>query len=368
MRGDVTNQALLLTTLTPNDFVPTDHPIRAIKAIVDAALQELSPLFTEMYARVGRPSVPPEHLLKSCLLIALYSIRSERQFCERLHYDLLVKWFLDLNISDPAFDASTFSKNKARLLEHEVARRFFEAVLAAAQRRRLLSADQFTADGTLLEAWAALKSVQPRDGGGGPPEAGGRNPSVDFHGEQRVNATHASTTDPEARLARKGTGKEARLCFAGHVLMENRSGLVVDVLVTEATGTAERDAAVEMLDHLPGQRRVTLGADKGYDARDFIAACREMRVTPHIARRKRSTLDGRTTHHAGYAVSQRVRKRVEEVFGWMKTVGGGRQLRYKGVARNHLWAELTPTAYNPVRMATLAVTRRQTEGGVCPTA
>ena len=358
MRGDATQQAIMLSAVTPDALVPADHPIRAIKPMVDRALTALSPPFTAMYAKVGRPSIPPEHLLKGLLLIALYSIRSERQFCERLQYDLLFKWFLDLNIEDPAFDASTFSKNKERLLEHKVARQFFAAVLTEARRRKLLSADHCTVDGTLLEAWASLKSVRPRDGGDRP-RPSGKNATVDYRGERRRNETHASTTDQEARLARKGEGKETRLCYAGHVLMENRHGLVVDVALTQATGRAEREAALQMLGRRKGRRRVTVGADKGYDTRDFTAGCRALGVTPHVAQyaktpKRHSAIDGRVTRHRGYPVSQRVRKRVEEIFGWLKTVGGGRKLRYRGLARNQLWAELTATAYNLVRMARIA--------------
>lgn len=357
MRGDVNRQVTMLTAITPDQKVPKDHPIRAIKPIVDRALQKLSPTFNAMYAKVGRPSIPPEHLLKGCLLIALYSIRSERQFCERLEYDLLFKWFLDLNIEDPAFDASTFSKNKERLLEHDVARQFFVAVREEARRRRLLSAEHFTVDGTLLEAWASLKSVQSR-AGGDPPVRGGKNPNVDYRGQRRRNETHASTTDPEARLARKGGRKEAKLCYAGHVLTENRNGLVVDVAVTEARGRAEGKAALEMLGRQKRGRRRTVGADKGYDSRDFVTGCRALGVTPQVAKhsnKRRSAIDGRVTRHEGYGVSQRKRKRVEEIFGWIKTVAGGRKLRYLGVARNQLWAELTAAAYNLVRMARIAL-------------
>jgi transposase len=356
MRGKADTQATMLSLVTPDQLVPEDHPIRQIKPMVDNALRELSPTFTKMYAKTGRPSIPPEHLLKACLLIALYSVRSERQFCERLQYDLLFKWFLDLNITDPAFDASTFSKNKERLLEHEIARAFLGTVLGEARRRRLLSEDHFTVDGTLLEAWASLKSFRPKDGEGTTPTTGEKNPSVDFHGEKRKNDTHQSTTDPEALLAKKGPGKEAKLCFTGHVLMENRNGLVVDVGLTQATGTAERDAALDMLGQVPGSRRVTVGADKGYDTVNFVTSCRSIKVTPHVARRQTSIVDGRTTRHTGYHVSQRIRKRVEEIFGWVKTVGGGRKLRYKGVERNNMWGELTAAAYNLLRMAKLALT------------
>jgi transposase/IS5 family transposase len=365
MRGEDTRQEWMLLGLAANDLVPTDHPLRQMKPIVERALAAVSPTFATMYAPKGRKSIPPEHLLKASLLIALYSIRSERQFCERLQYDLLFKWFLDLNIADRAFDASTFSKNRKRLLEHAVSAAFFDAVLDEARLQDLLSDDHFTVDGTLLESWASLKSFRPRPQTGEPPRdppdppvADSRDPLVDFHGQKRRNQTHVSTTDPEARLARKGKGKEAKLCLMGHALMENRHGLVVDVLITQATGTAEREAALVMLDRRPVRsHRVTLGADKNYDTREFVAACRARKVTPHVAQNsssRRSAIDERTTHHAGYGISQRVRKRVEEIFGWTKTVGGGRKLRYVGVARNQFWADLTATAFNLVRMATLA--------------
>jgi transposase len=355
MRGKNENQIVMLSSLTPDQLVPQDHPIRKIKPIVDHALNELSPIFNQMYAEIGRPSIPPEHLLKACLLIALYSIRSERQFCERLRYDLLFKWFLDLNIMDESFNYSVFSKNKARLLEHQVARELLGKVIEEARHRHLISEDHFTVDGTLLETWASLKSFHPKDEGK-PPSEGGKNPSVDFRGQQRTNDTHESTTDSEARLAKKGSGKEAKLSFAGHVLMENRNGLVVDVTLTQATGTAERDAALTMLGHVPGSHRITLGADKNYDTEDFVTLCRDRNVTPHVACRQSTILDRRTTRHVGYQTSQRIRKRVEEIFGWIKTVGEGRKLRYKGIARNRLWMELTVAAYNLVRMAKLALT------------
>jgi transposase len=348
----------MLLAVTPEDLVPVDHPIRRIREIADAALTELSATFTAMYAPNGRHSVPPEHLLKGTLLMALYSMRSERQFCERLQYDLLFKWFLGLNISDRAFDHATFSKNRERLLKHAVAEQFLAAVTQEAQRRQLISDDHFTVDGTLLQAWASLKSVGPRDAGDPPAQGGGRNPDVDFRGQQRTNDTHVSRTDPEARLARKGKGQETRLCYAGHVLMENRHGLILDVHVTQATGTAERDAALVMLDRRrTAGRRATLGADKGYDTRAFVRALRERQVTPHVTQNtsgRRSAIDGRTTRHAGYAVSQRIRKRVEECFGWIKTTGNGRKLRYIGRAKNQLWATFTAAAYNLVRMANIA--------------
>jgi len=356
MRGDATQQLEMLSPVTPETLVPKGHPIRDIRAIVDGALSELSPVFDAMYAKVGRPSIPPEHLLKAQLLQVFYSIRSERQLCERLQYDLLFKWFVGLNILDPVFDHSTFSKNRDRLMEHDVAGRFFEAVRSEARRRHLLSSEHFTVDGTLLEAWASLKSVQPRDGDGGPPPIG-KNPDVDFRGQRRTNDTHASTTDPEARLARKGNGKETKLAYAGHVLMENRHGLIVDIALTQADGHAERRAALDMLDRQERPHRVTLGADKGYDTADFIAGCRERGVTPHVAQHttnRSSRIDERVTRHSGYAVSQRVRKRVEEIFGWIKTIGGGRKLRYIGLARNTLWATLAGAAFNLIRMATIA--------------
>jgi len=357
VRGDAERQANMLLAVTPDAFIPDDHPIRRIKPIVERVLARLSPLFDTMYAEGGRPSIPPEHLLKGNLLIALYSIRSERQFCERLRYDLLFKWFLDLNISDEPFDASSFSKNRERLLAHEVSRAFFAEVVAEARRRRLLSAEHFTVDGTLLEAWASLKSYRPRDGQDRP-GGGGRNPEVDFRGRRRSRETHVSTSDPQALLFKKGASQAAKLSYMAHLLTENRHGLVVDVELTQATGYGEREAALRMLERRGGGR-ATLGADRGYDTRDFVARLRARGVTPHVARNtsgRRSAIDGRTTRHPGYARSQRRRKRVEEVFGWMKTVGGGRKLRYAGLARNRLWLEFTAAAYNLVRMARLEVT------------
>jgi len=356
MRGDRDHQAEMLLAATIDEFVPATHPIRRIKPIVESALTRLSPRFDEMYAERGRPSIPPEHLLKASPLIALFSVRSERQFCERLHYDLLFKWFLDLNLGDASFDPSTFSKNRGRLLEHEVADAFFAEVVAEAKHRRLLSPDHFTVDGTLLEAWASLKSYRPRDehddrGAG----TGGRNPDVNFRGQRRKRDTHASRTDPEAQLSTKGSGQAAKLSYMGHVLTENRNGLIVGVELTEADGFAERKAALRLLDRCVSGR-ATLGADRGYDTEDFVAECRQRKVTPHVAQHtsgRRSAIDGRTTRHAGYAVSQRRRKRVEEVFGWKKTVGGLRKLRYIGRARNALCFTLSAAAYNLVRIAKL---------------
>jgi transposase len=360
MRGDADHQAEMFSVVTPDRLVPSDHPIRRIKPIAEAVLQRLSPLFNKMYAEHGRPSIPPEHLLKASLLIALFSVRSERQFCERLQYDLLFKWFLDLNVADAAFNASTFSKNRKRLLEHEIADAFFAEVVAEAKRRHLLSSEHFTVDGTLLEAWASLKSYRPRDEDddkrGGP---GGRNPWLDFRGQRRRRDTHSSRTDPEAQLYTKGSGQAAKLSYIGHLLTENRNGLVVGVALTEANGTAEREAALALLDRCVSGR-ATLGADRGYDTQDFVKECRRRRVTPHVARNdkgRRSAIDGRTTRHPGYAVSLRLRKRVEEIFGWGKTVGGLRKLRYIGLARNDLSFQLTTAAYNLLRIAKLDAAR-----------
>ena len=371
MRGTIMRQVTFLT-LTPEQLIPPDHPIRRVKPLVDTALAQLSPVFDAMYAESGRPSIPPEHLLKACLLMAFYSIRSERQFCERLHYDLLFKWFLDLNVEDPAFDQSSFAKNRERLLEHEVSRQFFEAVLQLARQQHLLSSQHFTVDGTLLESWASLKSFKPRGPNQGgarkpmrgrrrkPPSGSGSNPEVNFHGEKRSNLTHVSSTDPEARLAKKGPGREAKLSFAGHLLMENRHGLAVEVLVTPAMGTAEREAAVTMVKNLRRRhrrRRLTLGADKAFDTADFVEDLRDLHVTPHVAqnitKQRGSRIDGRTVRQAGYAISQRVRKRIEEIFGWLKAIAGGRKLRYRGVRRNQLWAEMATAAFNLVRIGNL---------------
>ena len=360
MRGSSSQQVPMLSTLTPEELVPTDHPLRRIKVIVDRALGELSPVFDAMYASNGRASIPPERLLKGCLLIALYSIRSERQLCEQLQYNLLFKWFMDMDVETPAFNATSFTKNRDRLLSHEVAPRFFQAVLTQAKAARLISAEHFTVDGTLLEAWASLKSFQPRDAADHRPRGGSggtRNPDVDFRGTPRRNDTHVSTTDPDARLFTKGVHQTAKLCYSGNVLMENRHGLVVDVLVAPADGRAERETALRMLQRHRSGRRRTVAADKAYDTHDFVSGCRALRVTPQVARNitayRGSHIDDRSAAQPGYVVGQRVRKRVEEIFGWVKTVGGGRKLRYVGVQRIQLWAELTTTAYNLVRMSKL---------------
>ena len=356
MRGSSERQLAMLTSLSPEDLIPSDHPIRRIRKIVDVVLAELDGEFDQMYATRGRASVPPEALLKATILMALYSMRSERAFCERLNYDLLFKWFLDLPIDAKAFDATTFSKNRQRLLSHEIADRFFAAVVNQAKLRRYTSSEHFSVDGTLLEAWASHKSFKPKDGPAEPPPAG-RNTEVQWHGEKRSNDTHVSTTDPEARLARKSNATAAKLCYTGHLLMENRNALIVDAELTQATGYAERDTAVEMLGRLPARkRRRTVAADKAYDTKGFVAAVRELGVTPHVAQNttnRRSAIDGRTTRHDGHLVSQRIRKRVEEPFGWIKTIGGGRKLRYKGQQRNRAWFLIDVAVYNLIRIAAL---------------
>jgi transposase len=356
MRGDVTKQASMLSLVGPEQRVPKDHPIRRIKGLADAELVRLSPVFEEMYGGMGRPSIPPETLLKSCLLIALFSVRSERQFCERLDYDLMFRYFLDMNLDDESFDASTFAKNKERLLKADVARLFFEGVVRQAREARLMSTDHFTVDGTLIEAWASLKSFRRKDK---PPSDGGPDDQgmVDFRGERRSNATHESPTDPEAKLLRKSKGKESKLCFGGHALMENRHGLCVDLRVSSAL-EPEPEAARQMLTR-QAQKRVrptTLGADKGYHTKGFVACLRARNIVPHIAQIKgRYTpgLDARTTRHASYAVSQRKRKRVEEIFGWMKSYGGLRKTMFRGVRRVQLHAWLVGAAYNLLRISRL---------------
>jgi len=319
---------------------------------VNEALADLEGAFAPLYAQVGRPSIPPEKLLRAMLLQAFYSIRSERQLMERLETDLLFRWFVGLGIDDPAWDHSTFSKNRDRLLEGDITARFLSALLAQPRVKRLLSTEHFSVDGTLIEAWASMKSFRPKDSSDEPPSDGGRNAQVNFRGETRSNATHASTTDPDARLYRKGRGKEAKLCFMGHALMENRSGLLVGTCLTRADGHAERVAALALIEpHADRPRPITLGTDKGYDAEDFVNELRSMRVTPHVAQNtsgRRSAIDGRTTRHAGYRVSQRIRKRIEEAFGWIKTVAGQEKTRFTGVERVGLAFTFAAAAYNLV--------------------
>jgi transposase len=356
MRGKPEQQLAMLTSLSTEDLIPKDHPIRRIRGVVDKVLGDLDGEFSAMYSRIGRPSVPPEQLLKATVLMALYSVRSERAFCERLNYDLLFKWFLDLPIDARAFDPTTFTKNRDRLLSHEIADRFFAAVVRQAKLRRYLSSDHFSVDGTRLEAWASHKSFKPRDGSG-PDTPPGRNAEADFRGRPRSNQTHESTTDPEALLARKSHSTAARLCYAGHLLMEHRNALIVDIELTQADGYAERNAALQMLSRLPRrQRRRTVAADKAYDTAGFVADCRDLGVTPHVAQNttnRRSAIDGRTIRHPGHRISQRIRARIEEPFGWVKTVGGGRKLRYLGRQRNRAWFLFAGATYNLIRIAAL---------------
>jgi transposase len=349
-------QLAMFTMVSTEELIPVDHPIRAIRRVVDEVLAELDGEFDAMYSVVGRPSVPPEALLKASVLMALYSMRSERAFCERLNYDMLFKWFLDLPIEARAFNASTFAKNRERLLGHEIADKFFAAVVRQAKLRRFVSSEHFSVDGTLLEAWASHKSFKPNDAPPDPPAAG-RNTEVSFHGQRRSNETHTSSTDPEARLARKSNATAAKLSYAGHLLMENRNALLVDMELTAATGYAERETAIELLSRLPAtDKRRTVAGDKGYDTAGFVAEVRELGFTPHVAQNtsnRNSAIDGRTTRHVGHQVSQRIRKRIEEPFGWIKTVGGGRKLRYIGRARNRAWFLMTGAVYNLIRITAL---------------
>ena len=361
MRGTQDGQASMLALFSIEARIPSDHPLRRIKAMADQELSGLSEVFDRMYSKVGRPSVAPEKILKSLLLMALYSVRSERQFCEQLGYNLLFRWFLDMELEEESFDATVFSKNRERLLAHEVGRLFFEAVVGQARGAGLMSDDHFTVDGTMIEAWASLKSFRPkgddRSGDQGPGDAGNR--WVDFHGEKRSNQTHESTTDPDSRLMRKGRGKEAKLCYGAHALMENRNGLLVDFEISQATGSAEREAAERLLKRQRRKkvRMKSLGADKGYDTQDFVGFLRRRKILPHVAanteRKGGSAIDGRTTRHKSYTLSQRIRKRVEEIFGWMKTVGGFRKTRFRGTNRTQLAAWWVGAAYNLIRMAKL---------------
>jgi transposase len=359
MRGADDRTGSLFSYVDLEARVRPDHPLRAIRVIVNAALAALAGEFAVLYARIGRPSIAPEKLLRAMLLQAFYSIRSERQLMERLEFDLLFRWFVGLGIDDPAWDHSTFSKNRDRLLEGDIATKFLAAVLAQPRIKKLLSTEHFSVDGTLIEAWASMKSFTPRDGSGEPPEGGGRNAEADFRGDKRSNETHASTTDPDARLYRKGPGKEAKLCFIGHGLMENRSGLLVDACLTGADGHAERVAALAMIeDHADRPHAVTLGADRGFDAADFVNELRSMNVRPHVAqnlarRYGRSAIDARTTRHPGYTTSQRVRKRIEEAFGWIKIVGGQARTKFRGIDRVGWAFTFAAAAYNLIRIPKL---------------
>jgi transposase len=356
MRGADNEQSSMFSYISAERRVPEDHPLRAIRAMADTALKALDQRFAGMYAALGRPSIAPERLLRALLLQVLYTVRSERLLMEQLDYNFLFRWFVGLSIDDPVWDVTVFTKNRDRLLKGEVAEAFFTAVLAQAHQRGLLSDEHFTVDGTLIEACAGQKSFKRIDGNGGqtsPHDDDPGNPTVDFHGEQRTNDTHQSTTDPQALLARKGKGKESKLSYAAHVLMENRHGLVVNSCVTQATGRAEPEAALAMVEEIPGWQRVTLGADKGYDRKELVQEMREHRVTPHFARKQTSIIDQRTTRHPGYALSQRKRKRVEEIFGWLKTVGGLRKTRHRGVALVGWMFSFALAAYNLVRMRNL---------------
>ena len=359
MRGHDERSDFLFSYVAPEHRVPKDHPLRTVRELTDAALERLSPRFAKLYSDIGRPSIPPEQLLRALVLQVLYSVRSERLLIEQLDYNLLFRWFVGLGMDEPMWNHSTFSKNRDRLLAGDIAQAFFAEVLVEAKDRRLLSDDHFTVDGTLLEAWASHKSVRPKDDPPAGPSDDPRNPTVNFRGERRTNATHQSTTDPDARLAKKGPGQPAKLAYHGHVCMENRHGLVVDTMVTAADGYAEVDAALVMAERLPGGR-VTIGMDKYYDQRRLITGLREMAITTHVAqwpttRNRRSGIDGRTTGARGYAVSQRKRKLVEEVFGWMKTIGLLRKLRHRGGLKVGWIFTFTAATYNLVRLRTLVL-------------
>ena len=357
MRGEDLQQHELFSYGSLEDRIPGHHPLRPIRTMVDEALKDLSARFDEIYPEEGRKSIPPERLLRALLLQMLYSIRSERMLMEQMEYNLLFRWFVGLSADEPVWHPTVFTKNRDRLLEGVVAEEFFSLVVEQARRQKLLSDEHFTVDGTLIEAWAGQKSFQVKKSGtGNPPVAGGSNPDVNWRQEKRCNQTHASRTDPEARLYKKSWGSEAKLGYLGHVITENRNGLVVDVRLTQATGTAERDAAAEMLTYKPRSARITLGADRGYDTKGFVAAMRDLGVTPHVAQNtsgRSSAVDERTTRHNGYAISQRKRKRVEEVFGWLKTVALQRKTKFRGRERVGWMFTLAATAYNLVRMRNL---------------
>ncbi|MCW5979616.1 MAG: IS5 family transposase [Bryobacteraceae bacterium] len=357
MRGNDRHQSAMFSYLSPEQRVRQDHPLRAIRTLADQALQQMSPRFDEMYSKIGRPSVPPEMLLRAQLLQMLYSIRSERLLMEEIDYSVLFRWFIGLHLDEEVWDVTVFTKNRDRLLAGDVAREFLAAVVSQAETNRLTSDEHFTVDGTLIEAWASLKSFQPKDRQDAPPPDDPGNPTVNFHGQKRSNETHESTTDPDAKLARKGNGKEAKLSYSGNLLVENRNGLIVGAELLEANGTAERDAALTMIEEVPGDHRVTVGADKGYDTADFVSECRNLNATPHVAqndkRRGGSAIDARTTRHPGYEVSQRKRKRIEESFGWLKTIALVRKVRHRGIHKVGWIFTFAAAAYNLVRMRKL---------------
>jgi transposase len=359
MRGEDQRSEGLFSYVRLDTRIPADHPLRAIRALADEALTGLSRDFDRLYARDGRPSIAPERLLRALLLQAFYTVRSERQLMEQLDYNLLFRWFVGLAADDPVWNATVFCKNRDRLLDGDIAAKFFASVLNLPQVRKLLSSEHFSVDGTLIEAWASMKSFVPKDGGDPPSGkgqgSGGRNAERSFHGEKRKNDTHFSTTDPDARLFRKGSGKEAKLCHMGHLMTENRNGLIVDARLTEANGTAERATALDMIEDnaRPGS---TVGGDKNYDTADFVAGCRERGCTPHVSQNntnRRSAIDARTTRHPGYRISTIKRKRIEEPFGWMKTVGGLRKTRHRGRGLVEWFFVLTAVAYNLIRIPKL---------------
>jgi transposase len=359
MRGDDHQADWMFSYVSPEQRVPADHPLRTVRRLTDAILTRLSPRFDRLYSAVGRPSIPPEKLLRALVLQGLYTVRSERLLIEQLEYNLLFRWFVGLGMDDPIWDATTFTKNRDRLLAGDIAEAFFQEVLSEAKAAHLLSDEHFTVDGTLLEAWASQKSFRRRGAPTDPPDDPG-NPTVNFRGEPRKNDTHQSTTDPDARLYKKTGGSEAKLAYLGHLLTENRHGLIVDALVTPATGTAEREAAIEMLAELPDAGRVTVGGDKNFDTRDFVRVTRELGITPHVAQyvetvHRRSAIDQRTTRHPGYVVSQRRRKLVEQAFGWMKTVGLLRKLRHRGGPLVNWVFTFAAATYNLVRLRRLLV-------------
>jgi len=356
MRGQDLQQSDIFSFLSPEQRVRPGHPLRAIRAMVDEALAKMSKKFDAMYAKTGRPSIPPEKLLRAQLLQMLYSVRSERLLMEEIDYSILFRWFVGMNLDEAVWDVTVFTKNRDRLLDGDVAREFLAQVVSQASEEGLTSDEHFTVDGTLIEAWASLKSLQPKDEKQAPPDDPG-NPTVDFHGQKRSNETHESTTDADARLARKGNGKEAKLSYNSNLCVENRNGLILDTETWEATGTAERDAALAMLERIPGTERVTVGADKAYDTKDFVAECRNLNVTPHVAQNEKrpggSAIDGRTTRHGGYAVSQKKRKRIEECFGWLKTIALMRKVRHRGTLKVGWVFTLAAATYNLVRMRNL---------------
>jgi transposase len=359
MRGEDERSGSLFSYVDLEARVGQSHPLRAIRALVNEALAVLVSDFSALYSPIGRPSIPPEKLLRAMLLQAFYSVRSERQLMERLEFDLLFRWFVGLGIDDAVWDHSVFSKNRERLLEGEIAAKFMVAVLTQPNVRQLLSNDHFSVDGTLVEAWASMKSLKPKNEDREPPASGGRNEEVNFRGEKRSNQTHASTSDPDAMLYRKGSGMEAKLCFIGHALMENRNGLFVDTRLTRVSGHAERLAAFDMIEPRADRpQAITLGGDKGFDAADFVMELREINVTPHIARNttRRSAIDGRTTRHPGYVASQRIRKRIEEGFGWIKTIAGLRKTKYRGLEKVRWAFTLAAAAYNLIRLPKLMAT------------